>query len=359
MKALWLLAALAADPETLLMEAIRLHQQGQASAAIPKYEAYLAERPRNPIALSNLGAALAGQGRYEEAASRYRSALAIAENPGVRLNLGLALYKQVLLDDAIEQFLRVREAQPENRQVALLLADSWLATGEHGKVIALLEPWERHNANDPAVNYLLGTALIRDNQVARGEVIVDRILRNGESPEALLLLASVQLAGTANKDALRSIEKAIDLNPALPGVYTVYGFARLNDGNPDGAKEAFLRELDAHPDDFEANLQVGALFRVERDFARARAYFDKARLLRPRSVALKFQFGALALAENRLDEALEQLESVAREAPDFVEGHVSLATLYYRLKRKEDGDRERAIVQRLNEQIQQKELKKN
>lgn len=359
MKAFWLLAALAADPEILLKEAIRLHQQGQPAAAIPKYEAYLAERPRHPIALSNLGAALAAEGRYEQAAARYRSALEIADNPGVRLNLGLALYKQVLLEEAVEEFLRVRQAQPENRQVALLLADSWLALGEHGKVIALLEPLERLNPHDAAVNYLLGTALIRGGHVERGQVIVDRILRDGESPEALLLLASVQLAGTANKDALRSIEKAIAMNPALPGVWTVYGLARLNDGNPEGAKEAFLRELAAHPDDFEANLQLGALFRVERDFERARQHFEKARLLRPRSVALKYQFGALALAENRLGEALEQLEAVTREAPEFVEGHVSLATLYYRLKRKEDGDRERAIVQRLNEQIQQKELKKN
>lgn len=359
MKALCLLAALAADPEILLKEAIRLHQQGQPAAAIPKYEAYLAERPKNPLALSNLGAALAAAGRYQDAAARYRAALALAENPAVRLNLGLALYKQVLLEEAVEEFLRVRQAQPENRQAALLLADSWLAMGEHAKVVALLEPWERRHPGDAAINYLLGTALIRDGQVARGQVIVDRILRDGESPEALLLLASVQLAGTANKDALRSIEKAIQLNPSLPGVWTVYGLARLNDGNPEGAKEAFLRELAAHPDDFEANLQAGALFRVERDFERARAHFERARLLRPRSVALKYQFGALALAENRLGEALEHLEAVAREAPDFVEGHVSLATLYYRLKRKEDGDRERAIVQRLNEEIQRKELKKN
>jgi hypothetical protein len=34
---------------------------------------------------------------------------------------------------------------------------------------------------------------------------------------------------------------------------------------------------------------------------------------------------------------------------------VTLATIYYRLKRKEDGDRERAIVQKLNAEQQAKE----
>ena len=33
-----------------------------------------------------------------------------------------------------------------------------------------------------------------------------------------------------------------------------------------------------------------------------------------------------------------------------MEAHISLATTYYRLKRKEDGDREKALVQKLTAQ---------
>lgn len=35
-----------------------------------------------------------------------------------------------------------------------------------------------------------------------------------------------------------------------------------------------------------------------------------------------------------------------------MEAHVSLATVYYREKRKQDGDRERAIIDKLNAEIQ-------
>jgi hypothetical protein len=38
-----------------------------------------------------------------------------------------------------------------------------------------------------------------------------------------------------------------------------------------------------------------------------------------------------------------------------VEAHVTLATVYYRLKRKADGDRERAIIQKLNAAAQEKQ----
>jgi len=46
------------------------------------------------------------------------------------------------------------------------------------------------------------------------------------------------------------------------------------------------------------------------------------------------------------------LESLVRENPRDVEAHISLATAYYRLKRKEDGNRERAMVLQLNAQKQ-------
>ena len=47
-------------------------------------------------------------------------------------------------------------------------------------------------------------------------------------------------------------------------------------------------------------------------------------------------------------------EAIVKEAPDLIEAHVQLATAYNRLKRKEDADRERAIVDRLNKDAQVK-----
>jgi len=63
------------------------------------------------------------------------------------------------------------------------------------------------------------------------------------------------------------------------------------------------------------------------------------------------------VAQNKLQLALTELESIVKEADNFTEAHVSLATVYYRLKRKADGDRERAIVQRLNAEAQTRQPK--
>ena len=47
-------------------------------------------------------------------------------------------------------------------------------------------------------------------------------------------------------------------------------------------------------------------------------------------------------------EALPLLEGVVKEFGDFVEARVLLASVYYRLNRKEDGDRQKALIQKSN-----------
>ena len=56
--------------------------------------------------------------------------------------------------------------------------------------------------------------------------------------------------------------------------------------------------------------------------------------------------------EGKLEEARRGLENTIQASPTFVEAHVTLATVYYRLKRKADGDRERSLVQKLNAEIE-------
>jgi Tfp pilus assembly protein PilF len=77
--------------------------------------------------------------------------------------------------------------------------------------------------------------------------------------------------------------------------------------------------------------------------------------VKPGDPGARFQVAAIRLAQGNLDESRKELEEVVREYPNFTEAHVSLATVYYRLKRKPEGDRERAIVQKLNAEAQEKQ----
>ena len=67
---------------------------------------------------------------------------------------------------------------------------------------------------------------------------------------------------------------------------------------------------------------------------------------------MRYQIATLDVIEGMLGQACAKLEQLVKETPNFVEAHVSLATVYYRLKRKADGDRERELVLKLNAEAQ-------
>ena len=233
--------------------------------------------PGNIEARSNLGAALARAGQYEHAISEYKIALRGApNNPGVRFNLGLALYKADRFVDATQEFATAHALSPGNKQVMLLLGDCYLRQGENRRVIDLLNAEYKSNPNDMALAYLLGTALIRDNQVEPGQRIVDRILSLGDSAEARLLIGTTKMMARDFAGALADIAKAVELNPKLPSVHSYHGRALLQTGDSAGAMAAFRRELEVNTNDFDSNLNIGALLRQEQSYEEARPYLVKA-----------------------------------------------------------------------------------
>ena len=350
------LTLLASPPEEIWKQAVELHQAGQYESAAERYRELLQANPRFVPAMSNLGAVYSKLGRYDDATAQYRKALDIQpDHFGIRLNLAIALYSQARLLDAVPELERLHKSDLTHAQTRHLLADCLLRTGNNTKVIELLASEE--SSDNRAVAYLLGTALIRDGQISRGQRIIDRLFRD-ETAESLMLLGASQIAAQENKKALETLGRAIAKNPSLPELNSLHGMARLTDGDPAGAKESFLREIENNPNDYEANLQLGALYRVEKEFDKAAKYLGRAREVRPHSLALKYQLAALELSTGDLAKATAMLEEVTREAPQFVEGHITLATAYYRAKRKADGDRERATVDRLNAELQAKEIRK-
>jgi Tfp pilus assembly protein PilF len=54
-------------------------------------------------------------------------------------------------------------------------------------------------------------------------------------------------------------------------------------------------------------------------------------------------------AAGEFEAAAADLETVVKADPNYLNAHIELAALYFRLKRVEDGARERQIVDRLSE----------
>ncbi len=350
-----LLSAQAPSLESLYNQAVAAYDHGDVEGAIKLYEELLRKNPASLQARTNLGVALAHEGRYEDAIRQYGEGLKQDPKNGiVRLNLGLAWYKEAAFAKAGTEFERVYKQDPGNRQALYLQADCYLRLGRYRDVTRLLEPEYRAHPQDAAIQYALGTALIQEGQTDRGAVVIDQILKNGNSAEAALLTGASQYASGKYDSAVVTIGKALDLNPNLPGGWTLLGRAWLKVGDNERAKTAFRQALEADPNDFDANIHLGGILRHDGDNSGAEPYLNRALTLRPDSAAARFQVGAIEAATDHLEEARRKLEPLEREWPDFIEVHVQLASLYARMNRPADSAREREIVLALNAKARSK-----
>ncbi len=351
------IAAQTSAAETELKNAIAKHQAGDYAGAIEGYQRFLRSHPEVAQIRSNLGAALAHEGRFDEAVREYSLALeGDPKNSAVRLNLGLAFYKSGRFPEASGEFVKVHAADPANPQATLLLANTYLALGEYKKVIELLEPIASTGQADDAVAYVLGTALIRDQQFGRGQIWLDRIFRRTDSAEAHLLMGTARMMANDLVSAQTSLKRAIELNPNLAEAHAYLGEALRRSGDTAGAVVEFRRSLAIDPHIFEACLMLGQLLRQDQEYAESRMFLERALQLRSGDFGARYQLATVDIAESKLDAARVVLESLIKEAPEFVEAHVSLATLYYRLSRKADGDREREVVKKLQAAEQEKQV---
>jgi tetratricopeptide (TPR) repeat protein len=345
------------DAQALLARAVALHQSGDTLGAIEYYEAALEKDPGRLEARSNLGAAYAQLGRYAEAVEHYRKVL--AEKPDqhqVRFNLALAFYKASQVPEAAAELERVVGQDASNLRAVLLLADCRTQLGQDAGVVELLAGREADFKDDRLYAYLLGNALIRRNELLRGQALIDRLFQGGDTAEARLLMGVAHLTRGDYRAAVPEFERAIALGDALPAARSLLGRALMGAGRRDEAVKAFSAELARNPNDFDANLYLGLMLKDDGRLDESHEHLKRAQRLRPRDVAVQYALGALHLAAGRTEDARQALEIVVAEAPDYRQGHVLLATAYYRLKEKEKGDREQAIAETLRAAEQAREL---
>jgi tetratricopeptide (TPR) repeat protein len=354
---------LAQDPaaavEREFERATQLHQSGDLEGAVRAYLSILATYPARVDVRSNLGAAYSALGRYEQAIEQYKRALVIdGDNYAIRFNLALAYYKAAWFAEAateLDRFIAAAPNSPQTANARLVLADCQIRLGEYKKVIQSLSPLAETDASNRTLAYLLGSALIGDGQLDKGQAIIDRLFRHEDSAEAHLLMASILLLADDAQSALKEVERAIELNAKLPAVQAWYGRVLMRLGDTEKAKVAFKNELANNANDFDSNLYLGILLRQDKLTDEALVYLKRAIQLRPREQYARYHLAAVYATAGKPADALPLLEGVLKEHGDFVEARVLLASVYYRLNREEDGDREKAIIQKSNAEQQAKQ----
>lgn len=336
------------NPEELFREAAASQQRGDDQTAIAKYQELVKIRPDVPEVRANLGAALAHAGRYEDAIEQYQAALAkLPDNPGLRLNLALAYYKKGDLANAAEKLESLRQASPGDARIATLLGDCYSRLGRDKDAIAVLAPIQAAHPDDLNVSWALGLALIHSGKPADGLKLAVPVAENGQSAEADFVVADTYLAMSEFERAKVFADAALKLNPKLKGLHSLSGRIKEYLSDFAGAKADLEQALAEDPNDFDAHVTMAVILNLERKVDAAELHAKRALEIKPASPLARYELARVERSQGNIEGAVRDFEKVIAQEPDWLRPHIELASLYYRVHRPEDGEKERAIVDKM------------
>lgn len=343
------------DPRQIFEQALAAQKSGNHALAVSKYRQVLRLRPGLTAAHANLAGALVSLGKFNEAVAEYKIALQeVPGNPVLELNLAIAYFKKGDAASAAGLLNALHAVNPADERVAILLGGCDVRLGQDALAVTLLTPFEASDPGNLDLEFALGSALIATGRTRDGLARVEKAAQQGQRPEAYLLAAQTNLKLEQFAQARQDVQAAMRLDPDLPGVDTVNGRVLDYFGDEKGAIAAYEKAIKSNPNDFEAQLQLGAVLYTQRELDPARQHLIRALAMQPASAPAHYELGRVERAQGKLDAAVKDLEAAEQEDPGWLEPHVELTALYYRLKRPDDGAREKTIVDRLKAEQQQR-----
>ena len=202
--------------------------------------------------------------------------------------------------------------------------------------------------------------------------------------DALVLLAVILGKRGADADALKTVRRAVLIEPGHFDAQFTLGRALFGVGEPSAAAAAFREAVKLKPDDRKALFFLATALESAGDFAGAQKAYQDLVLKKPEAAEgylglgvlllkrdgksdkgiqdlriavnidpnlyeAQVSLGRALLLRNRAEESVQYLQRAAALAPTNPEPHYQLALAYRRLGLKDKASEETAIVKRIHE----------
>jgi len=292
-----------ADPQTVdvyIALALLQSQQGRNDEAQKTLADARAKLPDAPGIHKALGDVLLSQGRYPQATAEFRQALALdAEDLGARFRLGVALRRDGKFEEAGKTFDQVAEGDKDYPGLALERGLLFEGAGRTEDALKEYEGALAKAPKDPDLMLRVGCGKVSAGRAKQAEELLRKVLsdRPNSAETNHCLGRALLLEGTRLAEALRLLERAVELD-ANRAEYQLYaGWAANEAGNVPKAERALAEAL---------RLDQGL----------ADAYWQR---------------GVLRQRQGAARDAIADLTRALELRPSRHEAHASLADAYYDL----------------------------
>jgi tetratricopeptide (TPR) repeat protein len=323
-----------AVPDQQRQAALDLEKRGENIEAEAAWRTYLQAHPSSSEAYAHLGLLEARQERYKEAVPLYRRAMALNPRvPGLRMNLGLALFKAGQMKDALLEFNQLQKSTPQSapdrQRLVILIGMSCYGAEEYAQAAPYLKEAAASDPQNLALRLALAHSCLWSKQY---QCVLDTyheiLMLNAESAEADMLAGEALDEMKNYTGAIEQFRAAVKADPQAPDVHFGLGYLLwIEKQYPDAATE-FQAELANNQSHFQAMTYLGDAQMKLNHPEVALPLFEKALQFDPRLELAHLDMGILYGDAGRNDDALRELKTAERLLPDDVDVHWRLGRIY-------------------------------
>jgi tetratricopeptide (TPR) repeat protein len=262
--------------------------------------------------------------------------------PGLRLNLGLALFKGGELKEAIQTFTPVLKSEPpsspEAQRMTALIGIAQYGVGEYAAAVPFLRTAAANDPQNLQFRLLLAHSCLQSRQF---QCVLDTyreiLTLNAESAEADMLAGEALDEMRNHAAAIEQFRAAVKADPREPNVHFGLGYLLWTQNQFEEAAQEFQAELVNVPDHVQAlALLADAYIQLNRS-DEAMPLIQKAIEIDPNFARAHLDLGILYADAGRQEDAIREFKLAAKLTPEDPSPHWRLARLYQSMGRKEEA----------------------
>jgi len=335
--------------------AIALEQQGRLPEAEQAWRAIAQSNPRNAEAYAHLGLLAARRDNYEQAIPLYRKALALNPAfPGLRMNLGLALFKGDHSKEAIHEFATLlhdpKTPPAQALRLQILIGMAHYGEGEYAEAIPFLKQAAAADPHNLPLRLVLAHTCLWSKQ---NQCVLDTyreiLTIDPDSAEAYVLAGEAMDAQKNTTGAIEQFRLAIQANPRLPMAHFGLGYLLWTQKAYDDAAKELQAELDVNPDYPQAMLYLADIRVKAGRFEEARPLLEHVAKADPTLSLAHLDLGIVLSESGQNQDAVKELKEAARLDPSDTDAHWRLARIYRTMGETDAAEKEFAKTKELKD----------
>jgi tetratricopeptide (TPR) repeat protein len=324
--------AAAADSERHI--AIAAEQQGNYVEAQTAWQAFSKAHPASAEPYAHLGFLEARQERYEQAVPLYRKAFALDPTmPGLRLNLGLSLFKSGDMKGAVQTLTPLLKQYPasssESQRLNVLIGMSHYGLAEYAAAVPYLKEAAAHDTESLWLRLALAQSCLASKQFPCVLDVYREILAlNAESAEADMLAGEALDEMRDHGGAIREFQAAAKADPKMPNVHFALGYVLWTQNRIEEAAKEFTAELANIPDHPQALVYLADVDIKLSDTPGALTLLERAIRIDPGIALGHLDLGIVYASLGRRTEGLREMKIAEKQTPNDQNVHWRLGRFY-------------------------------